>query len=153
MSEERAGLTFKADIRDEEAKKKLVELLRLGDNVNLYMKEIDEKALHTVETRTNQLHDVLFLAEQVSQIMGLQLTATQQLALDMLQQGALATQHVLRLFMLNPATAVMAAGAYATLMVMQVQAYQEVQEKGAAAQAQYQTAQQSLQLMLRFMPG
>ena len=59
---DRASITFEAEVDDRKARKQLGEL---G-------------------------HDALFLSEELAKIMGVQFSATQQLALDMIQQGFLA---------------------------------------------------------------
>ena len=119
---DRASITFEAEVDDRKARKQLGEL---G-------------------------HDALFLSEELAKIMGVQFSATQQLALDMIQQGFLAYKHIIALYATDPFLAAYAAAAYATMMSMEILAYKEMQEKGVEAQQQYQHSQQMIQLVLRY---
>jgi hypothetical protein len=149
---DRAGLTFSADVDDAKAKMKLVELLKLGDNVNAQLMAVDAKALETQQQAMTQMHDILLLSMQMSEMMGIQWTATQKLAMAMIEQAFLAGSKALQLISTGtPWMVPWVLVAYGTMMTMQVMAYQELQEKGDAAQAEWFQQQQMMQLTLRFL--
>lgn len=152
MSEDRAGLTFKADVRDEAARKKIMELMRLGDNVNAQVREVDALAVTSYQNNLALAHDIMMISRSLGEMMGIQLAGWQRLALSMIEQTLLAGMHSLAMIEASmPWMVPIIIRSQALLMTLQVVAYADVQARGEQAQDEWFRTQQAMQTVIRFM--
>ena len=134
---DRAKLAFEATITKEEFDRQVAEMKQQLED----LKRDAENTEHTTDAivmgGAQMVRDVALMAEVTARMMGVQLTTTQQIALDMIQMSAMSVQHA---YSIITTAAPWMAPWYLSMLAlssyMQAQAIMDIQEKGSRARAQ-----------------
>lgn len=150
MSEDRAGLFFQAGLREGRVREDLKDLQQETAQTNRDLQNLQLEAERTNVETALVVQDIFTMFRLVQKATGMQLGATAEAALTMIELGAFAYRQTIQMYATNPMLAPLVASLYVFSLALEFEALRGVQEQHREAQARLNSFQGMINLGARY---